>query len=65
MSHQASFLAPGALWPAWRERTEQARRCRAILSIPTAIETIEDRGITSIDLRIPARSCPPDRTPRT
>lgn len=48
MSHQDKPLTPGTLWPAFRERTEQARRCEAILSIPTATETIEQGGVTFV-----------------
>ena len=48
MSHQDLLLTPGTLWPALRDRTEQARRCGAILSIPTATETIEHEGVTFV-----------------
>lgn len=48
MSHQDVLLTPGSLWQTLRERTEQARRCGAIQSIPTATETIEQGGVLFI-----------------
>lgn len=48
MSRQPFLLTPGTLWPALRERTEQARRCGAIVSIPTTEETVDQEGITFI-----------------
>jgi ATP adenylyltransferase len=48
MSLQKRLLTPGTLWPALCERTEQARRCGAIQSIPTATETIEQGGVLFI-----------------
>ena len=37
---------PGTLWPTLLERTVRARNCRAILSIPTETEVIEQSGVT-------------------
>ena len=48
MNRQPLLLTPGTLWPALRERTEEARRCGAIQSIPTATETIEQGGVLFI-----------------
>ncbi|TKS61689.1 MAG: hypothetical protein EWM72_00437 [Nitrospira sp.] len=45
MNHLNSLLRPGTLWPTLLERTAHARDRRAILSIPTTPEVIEQRGV--------------------
>ena len=45
MDHPASFLKPGALWPALLKATAHARIRKAILSIPTKPEVIEQSGV--------------------
>ena len=37
---------PGTLWPTLLERTTRARDRRAILSIPTTTEVVEQNGVT-------------------
>lgn len=46
MSHEDLLLAPGTLWPALLERTDHARRCGAIHTIPTLSEEITQEGMT-------------------
>jgi sulfate adenylyltransferase (ADP) / ATP adenylyltransferase len=45
MDQHDHLLKPGALWPSLLERTDQARRCGAIQSIPTTSEVIEEGGV--------------------
>lgn len=45
MGQHDRFLMPGTLWPTLLERTIHARRCRAIQSIPTTSEVIEQGGV--------------------
>ena len=45
MNHPNHLLKPGALWPTLLERTAHARDRKAILSIPTQPEVIEQSGM--------------------
>jgi ATP adenylyltransferase len=45
MNHLDRLLKPGTLWPTLLERTAHARERRAILSIPTQQEVIEQSGV--------------------
>lgn len=45
MDQHERCLKPGTLWPALLERTAHARERRAILSIPTQPEVIEQSGV--------------------
>jgi ATP adenylyltransferase len=45
MNQPADLLMPGTLWPTLLERTAYARDRRAILSIPTTPEVIEQGGV--------------------
>jgi ATP adenylyltransferase len=45
MDHPDRLLKPGTLWPILLERTAHARDRRAILSIPTEPEVIEQSGV--------------------
>lgn len=45
MDQHDHVLKPSTLWPSLLERTEQARRCGAIQSIPTTSEKLEQGGI--------------------
>jgi len=45
MHHPEHLLKPSTLWPTLLERTAHARNRRAILSIPTTPEVIEQSGV--------------------
>jgi sulfate adenylyltransferase (ADP) / ATP adenylyltransferase len=45
MNQDDRLLKPGTLWPTLLERTAYARKRRAILSIPTEPEVIEQGGV--------------------
>ena len=45
MDHPDHLLKPGTLWPALLQATVYARNRKAILSIPTEPEVIEQRGV--------------------
>src|SRR5512141_1434743 len=45
MDQPSSLLKPGTLWPTLLDRTAHARERRAILSIPTKPEVVEQSGV--------------------
>jgi len=70
MDQPTHQLKPGALWPALLERTEHARRCGAIQSIPTTSELIEQDGVafqvrlvTALAKKAGVRAASPHRNP--
>jgi len=64
------LLKPGTLWPTLLERTARARERRAILSIPTTQEVIEQSGvafqvrvITALAMKALATAAQPNANP--
>lgn len=58
------MLEPGTLWSATIERTDRARKCGAIHSIPTEYELIEENGIHFL-VRVLSQLAKKDKETRT
>ena len=70
MNQPDRLLKPGTLWPTLLERTARARERRAILSIPTTPEVIEQSGvafqvrvITALAMKALATAAQPNANP--
>jgi ATP adenylyltransferase len=70
MSQHDHLLKPGTLWPTLLDRTVHARDRKAILSIPTTPEVIEQSGvafqvrvITALSMKALAIAAQPDSNP--
>ncbi len=70
MDQRNHFLNPGTLWSRLLERTDHARRCGKIQSIPTTMEVVEQSGmacqvriVSALAKKVEATAAQPNTNP--